>query len=207
KGRHTVKFGGDFRRQMYDNYSPGKLSGSYSFGNTFTTITPNDTKSGFALADLLLGLPASTSIATNDYTYRLNINSAGAFVQDDFKVNRRLTVNLGVRWEWDGPYSEANNQFASFNPAIVNHITGNLGDVQFAGRNGAPTHFSPNIYHDFLPRAGFAWNILPDTVVRGGYGVDLPPPNGFFGVGPHPPIAQGWALISPLHKANPRFTF
>src|SRR5262249_52826292 len=124
KGRHSLKFGGDFRRQMYNNYSPGKLSRSYSFVNTFTTVSPNDTKHGFGLADVRLEMPNSSSFSFNDYTYRLNINSAGAFIQDDFKILRNLTLNLGVRWEWDGPYSEANNQFASFNPAIVNHTTG-----------------------------------------------------------------------------------
>ncbi len=189
-GRHTVKIGGDFRRQMYNNYSPGKLSGSYSFTGAFTSVVPNGTGSGFGLADLLLGAPASTSISINDYTYRLNINSGGAFVQDDFKILKTLTLNLGVRWEWDGPYSEANNQFASFNPSITNHVTGNPGDVQFAGRNGAPTHFSPNVYHDFLPRIGFAWNALPDTVVRGGYGIYRLPAIGYSSYGPASQYAQ-----------------
>ncbi len=205
KGRHTLKFGGDFRRQMYDNYSPGKLSGSYSFGNTFTTSTPNDTKSGFGLADLLLGAPAATSFSINDYTYRLNINSAGAFVQDDFKVSRKLTVNLGIRWEFDGPYSEANNQFASFNPAIVNHATGNLGDVQFAGKNGAPHHFSPNIYHDFLPRVGFAYNILPDTVIRGGYGIYRLPAIGYSSYGPVSQYAQTATFTSLDNNVTPAY--
>ena len=80
---------------MYNNYSPGKLSGSYTFSNTFSASTPNDTKTGYGLADLLLGTPATTSFAINDYTYRLNINSAGAFVQDDFK-RPKLTL-LGLR--------------------------------------------------------------------------------------------------------------
>jgi len=205
KGKHTLKFGGDFRRQMYNVYSPGKLPGSYSFSNTFTAVTPNDTKTGFGVADLLLGAPATTSFSIDDYTFRESINSAGAFVQDDFKVSRRLTVNLGVRWEWDGPYTEANNQFASFNPAIVNHITGNLGDVQFAGRNGAPRHFSPNIYHDFLPRIGFAYNVAPDTVVRGGYGIYRLPAIGYATTGLSSQYAQAATFTSLDNNVTPAF--
>jgi hypothetical protein len=182
-GRHTLKMGGDYRRQMYNFYNPGKLSGSYSFGPTFTSL-PGQNNSGFGLADLLLGLPSSTSIKIQDYTYRLNINSAGIYLQDDFKVMPRLTINLGLRWEYDGPYSEANGQFASFNPNLRNRTTGNLGEVEFARRNGAPDHFSPNIYHNFLPRIGFAWNFAPKTVFRGGYGIYRLPSIGFSGYGP-----------------------
>ncbi len=207
KGRHTIKFGGDFRRQMYNNYSPGKLSGTYSFtGSAFTSSTPNDSKTGFGLADLLLGMPATSSFTFNDYTYRLNIDSAGAFVQDDFKVTRRLTLNLGLRWEFDGPYSEANNQFASFNPAIVNDVTGNPGDVQFAGRDGAPHHFSPNVYHDFLPRIGFSWNFWRDTVLRGGYGIYRLPSIGYSGYGPVSQYAQSASFPSPDNNVTPAYT-
>ncbi len=188
QGRHTLKIGGDYRRQMYNYYNPGgnngaATSGAYSFDQTFTSITANP-NSGFDLADLLLGLPTQTQVYDEDYTYRENINSASWFIQDDFKVNTKLTVNLGLRWEWDGPYSEGNNQFASFNPNIVNQQTGNLGDVQFAGQNGTPTHFMPNVYHDFLPRAGFAWNLAKDTVFRGGIGFFRLPNVGFYQFGP-----------------------
>ena len=205
KNRHTVKFGGDFRRQMYNNYSPGKLSGNYTFKGAFSSVTPNATGSGFGLADLMIGAPATASLSLNDYTYRLNINSAAAFIQDDYKVLSNLTVNLGLRWEWDGPYSEANNQFASFNPDIVNHVTGNLGDVQFAGRNGAPTHFSPNIYHDFLPRIGFSWNPMRDTVLRGGYGIYRLPAIGYSGTGPVSQYARTLSASSTDNNQTPPF--
>ena len=188
--RHTIKMGGDFRRQMYNNYSPGKLSGTYNFSGAFTSLAPNGTGSGFGLADLLLGAPATTTLSINDYTYRLNINSGGAFIQDDYKLLKNLTVNLGLRWEWDGPYSEANNQFATFNPSIVNPVTGNLGAVEFAGKNGNPTHFTPNVYHDFLPRIGFAWSFMQDTVLRGGYGIYRLPAIGYYSVGPVSQYAQ-----------------
>ena len=203
--RHTVKIGGDYRRQMYNNYSPGKLAGSYSFTGAYTSVVPNGTGSGYGLADLLLGAPASTSISINDYTYRLNINSAGGYIQDDFKILRSLTLNLGVRWEWDGPYSEANNQFASFSPDVKNPVTGGQGNVLFAGRNGNPTHFSPNVYHDFLPRIGFAWNFMPDTVFRGGYGIYRLPAIGYSGTGPTSQFAQTLSAVSTDGNQNPAY--
>jgi hypothetical protein len=185
-GRHLMKVGGDYRRQIYKFYNPGlnsNLSGNYLFDQTFTSISA-DPSSGLDLADLLLGLPTQTLINTENYTYRENINSASLYFQDDFKLNQRLTLNLGLRWEFDGPYSEANNQFGSFDPSVVNSQTGNLGDVRLAGKNDAPTHFMPNIYRDFLPRIGFAWNVVKDTVVRAGIGFYRQPNIGFFSYGP-----------------------
>jgi hypothetical protein len=182
-GRHTLKMGGDYRRQMYNFYSPGKLPGTYTFNATFTSF-PGQNGTGFGVADLFLGLPTTTSFSGTDYTYRLNINSAGMYFQDDFKIRPTLTINLGMRWEYDGPYSEANDQFASFSPTLTNRTTGTPGEVVFAGRNGAPHHFTPNIYRNFLPRIGFAWNLLPKTVLRGGYGVYRLPAIGYSGIGP-----------------------
>lgn len=187
RGRHSLKMGGDYRRQMYNYYNPSpagnSLAGSYGFDSTFTSITA-DASSGWDLADLLLGMPTSAQISLEDYTYRENINSASLFVQDDFKARRDLTINLGMRWEWDGPYSEANNQFANFYPNVLNSQTGTLGTVQFAGRNGIPSNFMPNIYYNFLPRAGFAWNVAKNTVVRGGFGLFRLPNIGFYQFGP-----------------------
>ena len=200
RGKHLLKIGGDYRRQMYHYYNPGygdgySLAGAYSFDSTFTSISANS-NSGWDLADLLLGLPTATVVEHEDYTYRENINSASLFVQDDFKVTPKLTLNLGLRWEYDGPYSEANNQFASFNPTLKNSQTGNLGDVEFAGSNGAPAHFMPNVYHDFLPRVGFAWNFLKDTVFRGGVGFFRLPNIGFYQFGPLSKYVQYGQFVS-----------
>ena len=202
RGSHTIKFGGDFRRQMYNNYSPGKLSGSYSFAATFTAL-PGNANTGSALADLLLGDPTTTSISFNDYTYRENINSASIYFQDDYKVLPNLTINLGLRWEFDGPYSEANNQFASFYPHVTNPVTGNLGAVEFAGRNGYPTHFTPNIYHNFLPRIGLAYKFLPKTVFRAGYGIYRFPAIGFYNYGPSSQYGVAATFTSPDSGITP----
>ena len=205
RGTHSIKAGGDFRRQMYDYYDPGKLSGSYTFSGAFTSQTPNGTGSGLGLADLLLGLPATTSISTDDYTFRENINSASAFIEDRWKVSGKLTLSLGLRWEFDGPYSEANNQFASFIPTLTNRATGTPGDVAFAGRNGEPTHFSPNIYHDFLPRVGLAWNFMPNTVFRAGYGIFRLPSIGYATEGPVSQYAVNATFQSPDNNVTPAY--
>jgi outer membrane receptor protein involved in Fe transport len=203
KGRHTLKIGGDYRRQMWDNYSPGKLSGNYTFSGAFTGL-PGTQGTGSGFADLLLGYPASTSININDYTYRWNINSSGIYLQDDFKLSSKLTLNLGVRWEYNGPYSEANGQYAIFNPSRVNRQTGNLGDVEFAKVDTNSDHFSPSVYTNFLPRVGFAYNLASKWVVRGGYGMYLLPTIGYGGVGQASQYGVA-ATFTSLDSVTPRY--
>ncbi len=183
RGSQTIKFGGDYRRQMYNYYNPGYVSGAYNFTALFTT-DPTTGAGGYSLADMLLGMPQDAQIQSEDYTYRMNINSAGLYFQDDIKLTPTFTLNAGLRWEFDGPYSEANNQFASFSPTAINTQTGTPGEAIFAGRNGAPSHFMPNVYHDFLPRIGFAWNFAPHTVLRGGFGMYRLPNIGYYNYGP-----------------------
>jgi len=181
-GKHALTIGGEYRRQMYNAYQPGKAAGNYAFNPTFSAY-PGNANTGIALADILLGLPSTTQINVSDYTYHLNINSASLYYQDDWKLLSNLTVNLGLRWEYDGPYSEANNQFYSFNPDLIDPTTGLPGATQFADFNGAPKHFTPNIYYNFLPRVGFSWKVRPKTVLRGGYGIYRLPNIGFASAG------------------------
>jgi hypothetical protein len=187
-GKHYFKVGGDYRHQMYKfwNENGNVDAGTYSFDTTFTQTDTVDgsgiltgNSGGFDLASLLLGLPTTTSIVSDYYTYRQTIDSASLYAQDDWKINPKLTLNLGLRWEYDGPYSEANNQFASFSPTKVNAQTGNLGDAIFAGQNGVPTHFQPNIFYNFLPRIGADWSPIPNTVIRAGIGMYRLPAIGF----------------------------
>jgi outer membrane receptor protein involved in Fe transport len=179
-GAHALTIGGEYRRQMYSNYSPGKTAGNFTFGPTFSSY-PGNSNTGDAIADLLLGVPNSTNISINNYAYKLNINSGSLYYQDDWKLLHNLTVNLGLRWEYDGTYTEANNQFYSFNPNILDVTTGRMGATQFAGFQGAPRNFTPNIYTNFLPRVGFAWKPFEKTVVRGGFGMYRLPNIGLIG--------------------------
>ncbi len=193
RGRHYIQFGGDFRHQMYKffNENDNVDSGTYNFDNTFTQTATVDSDGvltgntgGFDFADLLLGIPTSTNIVSDFYTYREKLESGSLYVQDDWKLTPNLTANLGLRWEFDGPDSEADNQFASFSPTAVNSQTGNLGDAIFAGVDGAPTHFEPNIFTNFLPRVGAEWSPIKNTVFRGGFGAYRLPAIGFYYIGP-----------------------
>jgi hypothetical protein len=182
RGRHSIQIGAEYMIYLYHNFSPGVLSGSYAFSGTFSSL-PGVSNTGLGVADLLLGDPATTSISTNNYEYRLSTPYASAYVQDDYKVTSRLTVNLGLRWEFDGPATELNNQSYTFNPNIVDPTTGRPGGIQYAGIGGAPSHFIPNDYKGFLPRVGFAYSLWKNTVVRGGYGIYELPGIGYVGNG------------------------
>ncbi len=202
-GRHTLKIGGDYRRQMWNYYDPGKLAGSYSFDGTFSSLQ-GAVPTGYGLADLLLGYPTSTSIDINDYTFRMNINSGALYVQDDFKATSKLTLNFGVRWEYNGPYSEANGQFASFNPNLTNRQTGTPGEVEFAKTDTDSSSFNPQVFSNFLPRMGFAYNFADKWVVRGGYGMYLLPTIGYGGYGPVSQYGVS-AEFTSLDEVTPRY--
>jgi Carboxypeptidase regulatory-like domain/TonB dependent receptor len=182
KGRHTFQFGGEYMRYLYHNFSPGVLSGNYAFSGTFSSL-PGVASTGSGLADLLLGLPATTTIETNNYEFRTLNNYASLYIQDQYKLTSKLTIDLGLRWEFDGPTTELNGQNYSFNPSLVDPTTGRLGAIQFAGINGAPSHFVPDDYKGFLPRVGFAYSLFKNTVLRGGYGIYELPSIGFATIG------------------------
>jgi hypothetical protein len=182
--RHTLKAGVDYRRIRVTGNNFSDSSGNYTFNGVFTQSTPTSVVSGTGadLADMLLGYPAAgdslLSIKLNDFT-----NYYGLYVQDDYRVTNKLTVNLGLRWEREDGIQEQNNglvtNFATqtANPLAAG-VAANLfafgapkGIVQFAGLNNNPTSVgNPNL-NKFSPRVGFAWQVLPKTVVRGGYGI------------------------------------
>ena len=175
-GRHSLSMGGEFMRYAYSYYAPGVLSGKYSFTGTFTT---EGAQSGIGLADLLLGLPATTTISTTNTVFHENLNYFAGYLQDDYRVTEKLTVNMGIRWEFDGPYSEEHNNMYTFDPSVIDPATGKQGGILFAGFNGAPHSLIPNVYTGILPRIGFNYHALRNTVVRGGYGIYELPSIGF----------------------------
>jgi hypothetical protein len=185
-GRHTLKFGGDFRSISVAGES-SITNGSYAFTNGFTSAENASGSTilgtGAALASLLLGYPASssgstTSSAVTTVALANRVHYYGFFVQDDFRVNKKLTLNMGMRYEYEGGIYSPNNGFnPGFDPNATNPIQSQVtgittkGVLEYAGQNGYGTSaFNPN--HDkFGPRIGFAYALNPKTVIRGGYGL------------------------------------
>ncbi len=159
RGNHTFKYGYEYRIASNDDRFRGSAGGRFSFN-------PNAT--GDALASLLYGHVINASrVETLLITSRAN--AYAGFVQDDWKVNSRLTLNLGLRWDMDQPRWEQNdNRQNSFNRNAINPVAGVPGIVTFSGR-GNESKFAHNFdKNNFGPRLGFAYRIGDNTVIRGG---------------------------------------
>jgi hypothetical protein len=197
KHSHSVKFGADVRRNRENAFSV--LTGRGAFSFTASSGTPT---TGYALADLLLGLPTSTSnnpYAPKIYVFTTDVNT---FVQDDWKVSSKLTLNLGMRWEFNSPFTAQGNQESSFSPAD--------GKVVQAGTGRYGANLVQDNYKLFEPRVGFAYKLGDKTVARGGYGIYGNAPTSFAGIGNlfynvpmRNPQTFNTSTASPLQLTNP----
>jgi len=176
-GRHTAKFGASYRQMGAKNFNPSHSSGRFFFDGQFTSADPlnPDNADPYALAAFLLGYPSSGFITVAKPTNAF-INYYAGYAQDDFRVNPKLTFNLGLRYEFEQGLQEKNNEITvgfDRDRAWPFQVPGvNLrGGLMYAGVDGYPTHQSDPSKSKFGPRAGFAWSADSKTVVRGGYGL------------------------------------
>ena len=181
----------EFRTTAYTAHSYGNLVHQYSFGQNWTTATDTAAAAPFGqgLASFLYGLPTTGSISRNDSSAELSKMFAW-YVQDDWKVTRKLTVNLGLRHELEFPETErfnrANRGFDLVDPSPVNAAAQaayalspipQIPPSQFQVLGG-PLFTSPanrGLYNlnalNLMPRVGLAYQVTPSTVVRAGYGI------------------------------------
>ncbi|MBM3746006.1 MAG: TonB-dependent receptor [Acidobacteria bacterium] len=179
-GRHTLKFGADYRLIRWNDFNPGEYGpGTFTFNSVFTRSDPersttSDT-SGTAMASLLLGLPASGGLG---YVSPLSLQShyLGAFLQDDIKLTPKLTLNLGLRYEVETPFTERYDRISygfDEKAAVPVSVPGMeiRGGILFVNQGGLPRRQGKVDRNNFGPRFGFAYAVRPKTVFRGGYGV------------------------------------
>jgi hypothetical protein len=180
-GRHTLVYGADIRLYNQTPYQSGTPAGNYSFTQSFTQdpFRPG-VGSGDALASFLLGYGGG-SINTQP-AFAVRNAYAGLFVNDDLRLGR-LTVNLGLRWDYEQPRTERYNRFSLFDfsapfPIPVPGLPNLTGKVGWAGQDGYPRgNFSPS-YRNLGPRAGLAYRLRPRTAIRAGYGIFYLPVTG-----------------------------
>jgi hypothetical protein len=173
-GRHSLKAGFDYRKLSLDFYNIGQASGSFTFTRSFTQA-PNVATGGNELASLLLGAvdSGSSQLVTPLSVY---VNYFGGYAQDDFRLSQKLTLNFGLRYEYEQGLQERDNQITvGFDPTAVFPAPpagmSVKGGLIFAGLNGASTQQTQPQKTKFGPRVGFAYQYNEKTTLRGGYGI------------------------------------
>lgn len=169
QGKHTFKMGGEYRLYRFYPYQISNPTGAYNFNQFYTSSD----QLGVARPDQGLGL-ASFLLGFGAFTYeKVEPLSAfqhymGTYFQDDWKVNSKLTLNLGVRWETETGTGEAHDRLTYFDPQADSPV--GKGSLQFVGGKNPRTIRKTN-WLNFGPRLGFAYRLDNKTAVRGGYGI------------------------------------
>ncbi|MGE0407075.1 MAG: carboxypeptidase regulatory-like domain-containing protein, partial [Candidatus Korobacteraceae bacterium] len=196
-GRHTLKFGGELRRADINYYQNNNPGGTFTFNNRPTAAngaSPGNT--GDSFASFLLGIPSGGVLQISPFTAG-GARYQGYFANDSWQVNQRLTLNLGVRWEIPGVYTERFDRQVSFNPnipnpalqqlGITNPVTGQPFQGGFALVNSElhpERGLRPEKFGLFAPRVGVAFRLTDSTVLRAGGGVYFVPSTVNFPEGP-----------------------
>jgi hypothetical protein len=172
-GRHSFKFGAETRLQQFNINIRTGTSGQFNF-DTGPTSSPSDSNSGFGFASFYLGAASHAYIALPEQL-GWRVKYYAGFVQDDWKVNSKLTANLGFRYEIPTPVTEAHGQQSFIDPTVPNPGAGGRpGAYVFLGKGPGRlgTNGSQDTFHkSFGPRLGLAYQLSPSTVVRAGYGI------------------------------------
>ena len=179
--KHTLKGGGEWRKMFLNFTQLGQPDGQFNFNGGFTQQVvgaSSSTTQGNGLASFLLGIPGSGSIS-HSFDAATASAYAGFYVQDDWKVTQKLTLNLGLRYDVDIPRTERYNRLSYFDLNAPSPIAGlvpgypNLtGAMRFVGKDGAyGRHQTPTDLNNVGPRFGFAYHAFDKTVFRGAYGV------------------------------------
>ena len=167
RGHHSLKFGYEFEHIWMEVQDSNPLYGSFTFGKGYSTVPGATAKADNYWADFIFGATNNYALATYFLAHLLQTMHS-TYAQDDWHVSSKLTLNLGLRWEYGSPYSEVHNNLSNFDPTATSEASAIL-----TAHNGGVydrTLVNPDLA-DWAPRIGFAYSITPKIVVRGGYGI------------------------------------
>jgi len=172
KGKHTIKWGGEFRRYLVASFAGNIGTLTFTTSTTPTSYFQTDQATVF-------------SVQPNIVSSRVYADSTAGFIQDNYKVTPTLTLEYGLRFEWNGTPVEGENRFTIFNPSTVT--------LTRVGTNGLAADAAYKQNYNFEPRLGFAWDLFGTgkSVLRGGYGylVDQPVSGVVTGMASNPPFS------------------
>jgi hypothetical protein len=176
QGHHNLTFGSEYRRIRMNFQDFSNAPGTYTFSGAFTQANPNISNDGTGsdLADLLLGYPTAGEVDVTT-PLRTYLDYTALFAQDDWRVNSRLTINLGLRYEAETGLKEDHNQLAvGFNQTAPSKLANGAsvnGGILFAGINGNKRDIGDLSLAKFAPRLGVSFQLDTKTVLHGGYGI------------------------------------
>ncbi|MCA2965699.1 MAG: carboxypeptidase regulatory-like domain-containing protein [Acidobacteriota bacterium] len=179
-GKHTIKYGGDARMYRYADIQASDVTPSFSFNSVWTQQDPfaPSATAGWGLASFLLGYPAGGNNRIPGSIAVQWFYLAG-YVQDDWRVSSRLTLNLGFRYDLETPYTERFNRNTSFDlnvrSAATQRVASAVGGLQFMGKEISSRYRQPLDRNNFGPRFGLAYKATDKTVVRAAYGLFYQP--------------------------------
>src|ERR1044071_199313 len=179
KGKHTWKFGGEVRIQQLNNAAHFDIGGNFNFRSN-QTANSSDFNQGWPIASMITGRPEFSFNSNQTIDPALRFFSNAFFAQDDIKETPKLTVNVGIRYDYGRPREEARGFLRGFDPNTPNPAAGGRPGaiVGAIGQGGLQSEFFGLVKPDrtnFGPRLGFAYSINDKTVVRGGYGIYYAP--------------------------------
>ena len=179
RGRHMLKFGTDLRRTRSSRFRTLNTAGSMAFANS------NPAGTGYDVADFLLGLPNTSTITTNPIVVDFRQWRADFYIADNWTVTPRLTLNLGLRYEFNSPIGETGGRIPFFNFTAPGSFS-----LQPKGEE-----LFQNDFTNFAPRVGFAYRVNNVTVLRGGYGIYYSEPKllGMDNLAVNPPLVTQYA--------------
>ncbi len=171
KGRQTFNMGAEIRRTYQDDNECQRCAGNFNFSNAETADPNNIANTGNAFASFLLGTVDSAN-RYGTYELRLRNFDVSPYIQDDIKIRKNLTINVGLRWDIMQPFTEANNLIVFFDSMVANPAAGGLpgAALKFGNCSGCAGFTRADTRYDhFSPRFGFSYSPSNKTVVQGGF--------------------------------------
>lgn len=193
-GNHSIKVGGEFRRNQLNLFQSIAPNAFFIFASSFPT---ND-----AFANLLLGAPVVFYQGRGDFTRYVRNWNLGSYYQDEWRTTSRFSFNYGMRYEIINPNTETRNRLNAFVPGQQSHVMPNAPTgVLFPGDPGVPRGIAPSYYKGFMPRVGFVWDPTGEAKwsIRSSYGIFYDPFANGSGVTSQAPISSlPWAQFEQI---------